>query len=108
MEWLVTSSNAFVHWASGLATQKWTFFVNWIVKIRQQILRLLGGSNTSWVLLQETVEDFVALGIALDVGAVTINLTGKGNWVVAFVIEQVRNEGVHGLEGLLTWRLFVD
>lgn len=108
MEWLVTGADACVLGASGLATQEWTFFVSWIVEIRQEIVGLFGGGDASWVLLQETVEDLVAYVVALDVGAVAVKLTRKSNWVVAFVIEQVGNEGIHGLEGLLTWRLFVD
>ena len=106
VKWLESGTDTLILGASGLSAEEWSLFIDWVVEIGQQVTRVFGWCNTGWVLLQKAVEDFVALGGSLDVGRVAVDLAGQGDWVVALVVEQVGNEGVHGLE-LLTWRLVV-
>ena len=106
VKWLESGTDTLILCASGFSAEEWSLFIDWVVEIGQQITRVFGWCNTGWVLLQKAVEDFVALGGSLDVGRVAVDLAGQGDWVVALVVEQVGNEGVHGLE-LLTWRLVV-
>ena len=68
VKWLETGTDALVLGASGLSAEEWSLFVDWVVEVGQQVAWVFGWGNTGWVLLQKTVEDFVALGSSLDVG----------------------------------------